>query len=69
VAPAPAARLKAISKAYAHRSNLVETNRGYLKRCIDEHTLPNNIGLGTKQVTESGKVQLRKPVDMKSINR
>ena len=69
VAPAPAARLKAISKAYAHRSNLVETNRGYLKRCIDEHILPKNIGLGTKQVTESGKVQFRKAVDLKPINR
>ena len=67
VDPAPAARLKAIKKAYSHRTNFVETNRGYLKRCIKEHSLPKNIHLGTGQNIVSGKVC--KKVEIGSVNR
>ena len=55
-AQAPASRLNAIKKSFNHRSNFVETERAYLQRCIREHVLPKNIGLGTKQVVETGKV-------------
>ena len=68
-APSPAAanRLKAIKKSFCHRTNFVETERAYLHRCIDEHKMPKNIGLGTKQVIESGKVF--KKADVGAANR